>query len=173
MELNLKSGGEKNTLLSEDCLKYLQNRIKQEELSSRVYLSMSMWLNNSGYMGAASLWLKYSKEEMTHADWAREYLLAMGVTPATPELKAPIQKYKGLPEIIQLSYDHEILITKQCKEMATEAFKKGDHMLYQLTLKYLNEQLEENDKMQTWMDKLEAFGTDRVALRLLDNEMGS
>jgi len=25
--------------------------------------------------------------------------------------------------------------------------------------------------MQNWMDKLDAFGTDQIALRLLDNEM--
>jgi ferritin len=45
-------------------------------------------------------------------------------------------------------------------------------MLYELSLKFLKEQVEEHDKMQTWVDKLEAFGTDKLALRLLDNEMG-
>ena len=50
--------------------------------------------------------------------------------------------------------------------------KKGDHMLYTLTSHYLKEQVEEHDKTQTWMDKLTAFGTDKIALRLLDNEMG-
>ena len=172
IELNLKMSGGKNPLLSDDCLKYLQYRIQQEELSSRLYLSMSMWLNNNGYEGAASLWLKYSKEELVHSDWARSYLLAMGVTPITPELKAPTQSFSGLPQIIQLSYDHEIVITKQCKELAVDAMKKADHMLYELSLKYMKEQVEEHEKMQRWVDKLEAFGTDKIALRFLDEEMG-
>jgi ferritin len=162
----------KNILLSDECVSYLNYRIEQEEYSSRIYLAMSMWLNNNGYTNAAALWKKYSNEELAHADWAREYLLAMGVQPMTPRLDAPIQEFSGLPQIIHDSYDHEIVVTKQVKDLATDAFKKGDHMLYELTLKYLKEQVEEHDKMQNWVDQLNAFGTDKVALRLLDNEMG-
>ena len=161
----------KNPMITDDVIGYLNMRIEQEESSSRIYLSMSMWLNNKGYTGAAALWKKYSQEELNHADWSREYLLAMGVQPDTPTLKAPSQNYQGLPQIIKLSYEHEITITKQCKELASNSMKKGDFMLFELAGKFLKEQIEEHDKMQNWMDKLEAFGTDPIALRLLDNEM--
>ena len=163
---------DKNPLLSEELVKVLQYRIQQEELSSRLYQAMSLWLNNKGYSGAASLWMKYSKEELTHADWSRDYLLAMGITPEVPLLTAQPTSFQGLPEIIKASYDHEILVTKQCKELADKAFKSGDHMLYTLAAKYVAEQVEEHDKMQTWVDKLETFGIDKIALKLLDNEMG-
>jgi ferritin len=162
-----------NILLSTECITTLNYRIEQEDYSSRIYLSMSMWLNDKGYTGAASLWRKYSDEERTHADWSRTYLLSMGVQPKTSRLEEPPQSFTGLPDIIEQSFNHEIDITKQCKELASEAFRKGDHMLYELALHYLKEQVEEHDKMQTWMDKLEAFGTDAVAMRFLDNEMGS
>jgi ferritin len=161
----------KNPLLSDHCVNYLNYRIEQEEFSSRLYLSMSMWLNNEGYTGAAALWKKYSNEEMGHADIARNYLLAMGVQPSTPKLDSPGNNYTGLPEIIKKSHEHEITITNQIKDLATEAFKKGDHMLYELALAYLKEQVEELDKTQTWVDKINTFGTDKIALRLLDNEM--
>lgn len=163
----------RNILLSEECVNYLNYRIEQEEFSSRIYLAMSMWLNNEGYQGAAKLWEKYSDEELEHADWARDYLLSMGVQPMTPKLDAPQQSFSGLPEIVQLSYDHEITVTNQVKNLASDAFKKGDHMLYELSLKYLKEQVEEHNKMQNWMDELKTFGTDPIALRLLDNKMGS
>jgi ferritin len=161
-----------NPMIEETCIKYLNYRIQQEELSSRIYLSMSMWLNNEGYMGAASLWRKYSDEEMTHANWSRDYLLSMGVNPETPVLAAQPNTYAGLPDIIRKSYEHEIVVTKQIKDMANDALKKGDHMLYELCLRYLKEQVEEHDKTQTWVDKLNAFGEDKIALRLLDDEMG-
>jgi len=163
---------EKNPLLSGECITTLQYRIQQEEQSSRIYHSMSMWLSNEGYSGAASLWLKYSQEEMTHADWSRQYLLAMGITPSTPALNAETRAYNGLPEIIEISYDHEITITNQIKELADSALKKGDHMLYTLTSHYLKEQVEEHGKMQDWIDKLKSFGTDKIAMRWLDEEMG-
>lgn len=161
-----------NPMIDEHCIKNLQYRIQQEEESSRLYLSMSMWLNNEGYTGAAKLWQKYADEEMIHAGWAREYLLAMGVTPNVPVLAVQPTTFSGLPQIIRDSFDHEIVVTKQIKVMASGALKEGDHMLYQLCMTYLKEQVEEHDKTQTWLDKLNTFGDDKIALRMLDEEMG-
>jgi ferritin len=70
-----------------------------------------------------------------------------------------------------MSFDHEVEVSTQCMKLADAAFKKADHMLYELALKYLKEQVEEHDKMQNWVDQLEAFGTDKIAMRLLDHEM--
>lgn len=161
----------KNILLSDDCVEYLNYRVQQEEYSGRVYLAMSMWLDNNGYVNAGKLWRRYSNEEMSHSDIARTYLLSMGVQPVTPKLDAPNQTFSGLPEIIEMSFDHEIVVTKQIKELATDAMKKGDHMLYEFALAYLKEQVEEHNKMQNWVDQLNAFGTDQIAMRLLDHEM--
>jgi ferritin len=161
----------KNILLSDDCVDYLNYRVQQEEYSGRIYMSMAMWLENNGYVNAGKLWRRYSDEEMKHADIARTYLLSMGVQPLTPKLDAPNQNFTGLPEIIGLSYEHEITVTKQIKELAGDAMKKADHMLYELALSYLKEQVEEHNKMQNWVDQLNSFGTDKIAMRLLDHEM--
>jgi ferritin len=161
----------KNSLLSDDCVAYLNYRVQQEEYSGRVYLAMSMWLDNNGYVNAAKLWRNYSNEEMSHSDWSRTYLLSMGVQPITPKLDSPKQEFSGLPEIIKESFDHEILVTQQIKDLGNDAMKKMDHMLYELVLRFLKEQVEEHNKMQNWVDQLNAFGTDKIAMRLLDHEM--
>jgi ferritin len=160
-----------NPLISTECIDYLNYRVQQEEYSSRIYLAMSMWLDNSGYVNAAKLWKNYSTEELAHADWSRTYLLSMGVQPSTPMLNAPNQNFSGLPEIIKTSFDHELTISMQIKDLASDAMKKGDHMLYELALKFLKEQVEEHSKMQNWKDQLKAFGEDKIAMRLLDHEM--
>lgn len=162
---------DKNILISNDCVDYLNYRVQQEEYSGRIYLSMSLWLDNSGYVNSAKLWRKYSDEEMKHADIAREYLLAMGVQPLTSQLEQPEQNFTGLPQIIKESFQHEIDITNQIKELASDAFNKKDYMLYELALGYLKEQVEEHGKMQNWMDQLNAFGEDKIAMRLLDHEI--
>lgn len=161
----------RNPLLSEKAIEYLNYRIQQEEYSARIYLAMSMWLEDNGYVNAAKLWRKYSDEEMSHGDWSRTHLLSFGVQPITPRLDSPSQDFEGLPEIIHDSYDHEILVTKQITELAGEALKLNDHMLYELALRFLKEQVEEHNKMQNWVDQLESFGEDKIAMRLLDHEM--
>jgi len=162
----------KNPMISQTIIDLLNYRVEQEEYSARIYLAMSMWLDNVGYMGAAKLWRKYSNEEMGHADIARSYLLDLGVQPNTPALKSPQQTFKGLPEIIQLSYDHEIEVTRQIKDFASKAFKEGDFMVFTLTQKYLEEQVEEHGKTQLWLDRLNLFGSDQINLREMDEEMG-
>lgn len=161
----------KNPFITEDMVDFLNYRIQQEEYSARVYKSMAMYLSNTGYVNASKLWDKYSNEEMGHADIARTYILSFGIQPVTPRLDQPQQDFTGLPQIIQMSFDHEVEVTTQCMKLADTALKKADHMLYELALKYLKEQVEEHDKMQNWVDQLEAFGTDKIAMRLLDHEM--
>jgi len=163
----------KNPFATESVIKILNYRIEQEEQSSRLYHSMSLWLNDNGFMGAAKAWQKDADGEMEHANWAKEYLLDMGVKPTLPALQKPPHDFTGLCDIIRMSFEHEIVVTKQCNDLANNALKTGDNLLYQLANKFLQEQQEELGKLQTLLDKLEAFGEDKIALRLLDNELGS
>jgi ferritin len=158
--------------VSDNLKRLLNYRIEQEEYSSRIYLAMSMWLTDNGYLGAGKLWRKYSDEEMSHAEKAREILLQFGHQPETPSLTKPPQTFTGLPDIIRKSYDHEMEITNQCAELTKAAMSEGNYMVMELGLWYSKEQAEEIGKMVDWMDRLEAFGEDKMALRFLDNEMG-
>lgn len=150
----------------------LQYRIQQETQSSRIYRAMSEWLLLNGYTGAAKLWKDYSDEELTHADWAYKQLSDLNILPIVPELDQPQTEFKGLPQIIALSYDHEVKITDQVKDFAKQCLNDGDFLNFPLAQRYCNEQVDEMAKTQLWIDKLNSFGTDAIALRLLDNEMG-
>lgn len=145
----------KNVLFTTTAEKQLTFRIEQEEYSSWIYLAMSLWLENKGYVNLASLYKTYSDEEKKHANWAREYFLAMGVTPPTPALKQPKNDFSSLLEILNSTYDHENLITKQCSDLCNEANKVGDYLLFQLGQKYMSEQIEEIEKARTNLDKYE------------------
>lgn len=158
--------------ISKNIEELINFRIAQEEYSSRLYLAMSKWLGFNGYSGAEKLWKKYSDEEMSHANWAYNYLEELDILPKVPALDAPPMEFKDLPDICQKSYDHEILVTEQCNELAKKAFEDSDFMTVDLAQKYLREQTEEIGRQTYWLDRLEAFGTSKEALRLLDNEMG-
>ena len=161
------------TFINQKVVQLMNLRIKNEELSSRLYKSMSVWLNYNGYTGAAKLWDSYSKEEQLHAEKAYNYLLDLDIMPEIPTLESPKKDFSGLVDIIKQSYDHEILITNQCNDLAKAALQESDFMTLQLAQEYLKEQQDEIAKTCGWLDKLEAFGTDKIALRLLDNEMGN
>jgi ferritin len=169
-KLNSKKNVNKS-LISKKTIELLQYRIQEEENSSRVYLSMSMWLENEGYIKAAKLWKKFSLEELKHSDWAREYLLSFGILPETPALKKVNSNYKDFPEIIKKTFEHEILITHQLEKLAKHSRDISDNMLYTLAEKYLAEQIEEHNKTQTLMDQIKSFGTNKIAMRLFNSSL--
>lgn len=149
----------------------LQFRIQQEEFSSRLYKSMSNWLNIQGFTGAAKLWEKYSQEELKHAEWAYNRLLDLNILPVVSELSAPQHNFTGLPQIIALTYKHEFEVTEQCEQFAKLCLAESDFKNLDLAQLYCKEQVEELNKIQTWLDKLDAFGDSKEALRLLDDDM--
>ena len=161
-----------NPFASKECIDILNLRILNEEQSSRLYQSMSLWLNDNGFKGAAKRWLSDSKDEMEHAQWAKDFILDMGVQPKLPALQEPAQTFQGLPDIIRKSYDHEILITTQCNDLAKHAMQYGNHLLYQLAIKYLQEQQEEISKLTDLLDMLSAFGETKDVLFMLDKQLG-
>jgi len=158
--------------LSTAMIKLLNYRIEQEEFSSRLYLSMSTWLNDTGYVGAAKLFKQYSDEELVHADKAKNMLLANGSRPITPALKQPQQEFKSLPNVINAALAHEKEITEQCYALTKAAFEEENYMVAELGLWYSKEQAEELNKVQNLLDRLQVFGEEPDMLRELDEEMG-
>lgn len=141
-------------LLSEGVIEALNYRIQQEEFSSRLYEQMALWLNDRGLLNTSKLYSVYSQEELKHAQWAKDFLLDYGITPTLKKLDAPVNEYGSLKDIFEATLEHELEITRQCNELATMAFKEGNHVLYSLASKYCAEQHEEVGKAVTNLDIL-------------------
>ena len=155
-------------MLDKKVIDILEYRINQEQLSSRIYEQMSLWLDNKGLKNFATLYKNYSDEELVHAGFAKDFLLAYGVNPCLLKLEAPISDYTTLQEIIDITLEHEIEITRQCNLLNVFACEEKMGTLQSLALKYLTEQIEELDKSQTLSD-LSKLTTDLLGF---DNWVG-
>ena len=156
-------------LLEQKIIDLLNYRIEKEEFSSQLYKAMAVWLEYKGFVYAPKLWYKYSNEELGHAKWAYSYLLDLNVRPCVPEIKKPQVEFSSLIEIIQLSYNHEKEVTKECEELAKECLSCGDFKTFTLAQKYVTEQIEELAKLLTLIDHIETFGSTTTDMKLLDN----
>lgn len=142
----------KNSLLDKRVIEVLNYRIQQEELSSRIYEQMSLWLNDKGYVNFSKLYKIYADEELKHAGWSKSYLLDYGITPTLMPLPSPKMEYTDLLGVLEATLQHELDITKQCEDMASVALKGNMHVLYALSSKYCAEQQEEIGKAITNLD---------------------
>lgn len=163
---------DKADFIGEKMIALVQYRIEQEELSSRIYRAMSAYLDISGFTGAAKLWMDYSEEEQEHANEFFDYLLKLNVCPNVPALLVQPKSFSGLRDVVQKSLEHELVVTNQINTLASEAMKAGDFMTMQLAQKFLNEQIEELNKVRTWADRIEIVGEDKCGLLIIDQEMG-
>ena len=151
-------------------IKLLNYRINQEEYSSRIYYSMSVWLDNNAYK-STSLWKKYSEEELVHAKKASDFLLAFGIMPDILPIQSVDVNYKSLVDIIKQSFEHETEVSRQCEELYKAAVEDGNPMVIELARWFVAEQIEEMEKVQTLMDMLTTFGEDKLALMLIDERI--
>lgn len=167
----MNNSGSSPNCIKDAEIKLINYRIEQEELSSRIYRGMYVWLDMNGYR-AAKLWKKYSDEEQSHADAFYGYLLDLNVMPDVPALPKVENNFASLMDVAQKSLQHEILVTNQIEALSNQAMKSGDTKTMAMAQKYLLEQIEELSKTQYWVDRLKLAGDDKSAILEIDEEMG-
>lgn len=157
--------------LNKKIIDLLNYRIQQEEHSSRIYEQFALWLDDKGFKNFAALYYKYAHEELTHAKFAKDHLLAYGIKPELTKLPAPDMEFNSLKEILVLTLEHEHEITDQCNELTKTAAALDDFPTMTLGLKYCAEQVEELDKAQTFVDQIETFGDSKEVMITLEHNV--
>lgn len=156
--------------ITQEIIDLLNYRIQQEQLSSKIYEQMAAYLDNESYRNSAEVWRKFSKEELTHAEWAKEYLLSFNIMPELMQIDEPPNDFNGLLDIIQRTFNHEVLVTEQCLALTKKAFEIQDFTLFELGLKYNKEQKEEMDKVYNLVD-ISKMTSDKLILDKYIGEM--
>lgn len=166
-----QSSSSYSTLISENLINLFNYRIKRERESAYLYKAMSLWLDHKGYFNAAKLWNKFYQEELNHAEWSVDFLLSLNIRPVTPEIEMQPNEFESLGDVIRKTLEHEIMVTKECQELALECNKESNILGYTVAHKYVQEQVEELNKANNLVDLLEVYGEDKLNLALLDHEL--
>lgn len=134
-------------LISKKTIELLNYRIQQEQYSSKVYEQMTLWLKDEGYLGMAEVWEMFYKEELTHAEIAKDYLLSFNIMPELMVIEEPANVFTSIEDIINKTYEHEVMVTKQCLELSKHAMSESDFNLFTITQKYNAIQVAEMDEV--------------------------
>jgi len=98
-------------MLSANVIKLLNDQMNLEFYSSNLYLQMSAWCEQQGFEGAAKFLSAHAAEEMQHMRKLFTYLNETGAQAIISAIEAPSHEYKSLKEVIEITYEHEKLIT--------------------------------------------------------------
>ncbi|OOF43129.1 ferritin [Rodentibacter rarus] len=159
-------------MLSANVIKLLNDQMNLEFYSSNLYLQMSAWCDQQGFEGTAKFLSAHAAEEMQHMRKLFTYLNETGALAIISAIDAPSYEYKSLKEVIEITYEHEKLITSKINELVGRTFEEKDYSAFNFLQWYVAEQHEEEKLFSGILDKLNLLGDDGKGLFLIDKELG-
>ncbi|MDH5665399.1 MAG: ferritin [Nitrosopumilus sp.] len=154
--------------ISKNMQNALNNQIALEANASNSYLSMASWCEITGYEGGASFFYAQSDEERTHMLKIVHYLNNLGVQAIIPSTKLPASNFKSLESILKTALNSEQLVTAAIHKMVEIAQKDKDHSTSVFLEWFVNEQVQEETKFETLIQKFELIGRDKLAINEID-----
>ena len=151
----------------------INEQIKREEFSSRLYLSMAIWCESNGYPGAAAFLYRQADEERMHQLKLVHYVNDRGGKAALMALTSPESHFDNLSHVFKQVMEHEQYITASINDLYEVTLNEKDYTTGNFLQWYINEQIEEESTMATILDKINLVGTEKGGMFHLDKELGS
>jgi ferritin len=158
-------------MITKNVEKAINEQIKREEDSSRIYLAMASWAERNGFPGAANWLYAQTEEERIHMLKLVHYINDRGGTAVIPELPAPEAKYKSLLDVFQKVLKHEEFISASINDLYAVCTKEKDFTTANYLQWYITEQIEEESTVRSILDQIKLAGTD--GLFLMDKEFAA
>ncbi len=159
-------------MISNTINEILNEQINKEFYSGYLYLSMSAHLKELGLNGFAS-WTKIqAKEEVEHGLKIFDYIINSDSFVTLKQIHMPEFDFQGITSIFNRILEHEKCITSAVMEIAQKAEEENDRTTLNFIEWFIAEQNEEEEAVKNIIKRLELFGEDKVALYLMDKELG-
>ncbi len=150
----------------------LNKQIGEETYSSYLYLSIAAYFDSIN-LGGISHWLKlHAQEEMFHAMKFYNHIVERGGQVELGHIEEPKRKWENPLNAFTDALAHEEHITGCINKLTDLAIEERDHAGRNLLNWFVDEQVEEEDRFSTVVEKLTMIGDNSAMLLMLDTEMG-
>lgn len=158
-------------MVTKNVEKALNEQIRKEEHSSRIYLAMASWCERNGYPGASDFLYAQTEEERLHMLKLVHYLNDRGGNTIVGKLDAPVAKYKSLLDVFQQVLQHEEFISASINELYSVCVKEKDFTTANYLQWYISEQIEEESTARSILDQINLAGAEKGGLFMVDKEL--
>lgn len=158
-------------MMNKNVEKAINEQIKREEFSSRLYLAMAIWCESNGFPGAAEFLFKHADEERVHMLKLVHFVADRGGKAQLMSMDPPEQNYKSLLEVFKEIMKHEEFITESINKLYGVALKENEYTTANFLQWYINEQVEEEKLFSTILDKISLVGADKAGMFHIDKEL--
>ncbi len=139
-------------MLSEELRKLLIAQISSELTAHQLYLGIALYFQRQSLDGWGKLFRDQSVEEAQHATKIMDFLTDNEVEFDLPALKATSTRFGSALAAAQRALESERAVAAQFDKMAAVAAANGDHRGHQFLQWFIEEQVEEEAKIQHIVD---------------------
>ena len=149
----------------------INEQIKKEEYSSRLYMAMGIWCETNGYPGAAKFLFQHAEEERMHMLKFVHYVNDRGGKAQLLDIEQPTADFDSLLDIFEKVMEHEKYITESINNLYEVTITEKDYTTMNFLQWYITEQLEEENLFNTILDKIKLVGADKAGMFHVDKEL--
>ena len=139
-------------MLSADLRKLLIAQIGNEFAAHGLYMGISVYFDRQSLRGWGKLFKHQSIEEAQHAQKIMDFLTDNEIDFDLPAVKAVSTRFGSPKAAAERALQSEKDVAAQFDRMATLALSKGDHRGNQFLQWFIEEQVEEEAKLQSIVD---------------------
>ena len=154
-----------------DIMDMLNEQIAKEAAASSAYLAMASWCDQNALTNSAEFFYEQSGEERDHMMKIFKFVNDNGGAALAPQVGKQTHNFSSLQEVFEIALDQEIEVTKSINNIVQQCRKKNDFGTENFLLWFVQEQMEEEQKMRRVLDLIDLMGTDGIALRLVDERV--
>jgi len=143
-------------MLSADLRKLLITQIGNELAAHQLYLGIALYFERQSLDRWGKLFADQSVEEAQHARKIMDFLTDNEIDFDLPALKAQSTRFKSPLDAAKRALESEKTVAGQFDQMATIAAENGDHRGHQFLQWFIEEQVEEESKLQSIVDLIDS-----------------
>jgi len=143
-------------VISGDLRKLLIAQIGNELNAHQLYMAISVYFDRASLRGWGKLFKQQSIEEAQHAQRIMDFLTDNEIEFDLPALKATTTRFSSPLAAAQRALQSERDVAAQFDRMAAIAIKAGDHRGHQFLQWFIEEQVEEEAKVQSIVDLIDS-----------------
>ncbi len=160
-------------MISEKLQDRINLQINRELFSEYLYFSMAAWFASMNLPGFENFFVVQAQEEHFHTMKFYNYLNERGGRVILDKIEKPQVDFESAEEIFDLAYKHEQFVTKSINELMDLAIKENDHATRSMLNWYVDEQVEEENSMDSILGQLRIIGGKGHGMLMLDRELAT
>ena len=150
----------------------LNAQMQREFYSSYLYLAMAGHFENISLSGFANWMNLQADEERMHAMKFYNFIVERGGEIELGQIDKPPRNWDSPLKAFEATLEHEEYITRNIHELVDLSLKEKDHAAHSFLQFFVDEQVEEEDSVNTILGKLRLVEKSGGGMFMLDNELG-